>query len=256
MSKRISELPESTDLYEGCCIPVVTNGETKKFTFGLLVEKLKTLFHIGEFDIDTITESTNLNDLKTPGIYAIGASSWANVTKNYPVNNIGGTIEVKTQYDNNGNLIIVQQDYSGYAGSSDYVYNFSRHYYSPVGWSKWSPEQFTLIAEVPANSTTLNIPLEKIRCYREVVLAAYMNINKLESIFYASNYGATSTYNEMTFTRSVVFASECNIDSIAIRYDNSNFNTAKISRRLMSLKSGSTTFTQPAVPRFYILGRG
>lgn len=41
-SVKISELPESTDVYEGCCMPIVTNGETKKITYGLLKEKLET----------------------------------------------------------------------------------------------------------------------------------------------------------------------------------------------------------------------
>ena len=40
----ISELPASEDLYDGCCVPVVTNGETKKFTFALLKQKILGLF--------------------------------------------------------------------------------------------------------------------------------------------------------------------------------------------------------------------
>lgn len=39
-SKKISELPESTDLYDGSCMPIVTNGETKKLTYELLKLKL------------------------------------------------------------------------------------------------------------------------------------------------------------------------------------------------------------------------
>lgn len=38
--KKISELPESTELYDGCCMPVVTYGETKKLTYELLKQRL------------------------------------------------------------------------------------------------------------------------------------------------------------------------------------------------------------------------
>lgn len=37
---KISELPESTDVYDGCCMPIVTEGETKKLTYALLKERL------------------------------------------------------------------------------------------------------------------------------------------------------------------------------------------------------------------------
>lgn len=39
-SKKISELPESTDVFEGCCFPIVTYGETKKIYFKMLKEKI------------------------------------------------------------------------------------------------------------------------------------------------------------------------------------------------------------------------
>lgn len=41
MSKKISELPESVDIYDGCCIPIVTDGETKKLYYSLLKDKVK-----------------------------------------------------------------------------------------------------------------------------------------------------------------------------------------------------------------------
>lgn len=41
MSVKISELPESQELFEGCCFPVVTNGETYKVTYGQIKEKLQ-----------------------------------------------------------------------------------------------------------------------------------------------------------------------------------------------------------------------
>lgn len=40
MSKKISELEESTNIYEGCCLPIVTMGETKKVTYKMLRDKL------------------------------------------------------------------------------------------------------------------------------------------------------------------------------------------------------------------------
>lgn len=39
---KISDLPESTDIHDGCCIPIVTNGATKKLTYALLKERLAT----------------------------------------------------------------------------------------------------------------------------------------------------------------------------------------------------------------------
>lgn len=50
MGVRISELPESQELFEGCCFPVVTYNETKKVTFGQLKEKLQQELHIEEQD--------------------------------------------------------------------------------------------------------------------------------------------------------------------------------------------------------------
>lgn len=53
VSKKISELPESTDVYDGCCMPIVTNGETKKIYYSLLKEKLSQ-----DLDIETISNET------------------------------------------------------------------------------------------------------------------------------------------------------------------------------------------------------
>lgn len=56
MGVRISELPESTDLYEGCCLPVVTNDETKKLSYGLLKEKLnQDLTKVDSVEVGTTT---------------------------------------------------------------------------------------------------------------------------------------------------------------------------------------------------------
>lgn len=56
MGVRISELPASTDLYEGCCLPVVTNDETKKLSYGLLKEKLnQDLTKVDSVEVGTTT---------------------------------------------------------------------------------------------------------------------------------------------------------------------------------------------------------
>lgn len=49
---KISELPESTDIYEGCCMPIVTYGETKKVTYRLLKERLAE-----DIDVESISDS-------------------------------------------------------------------------------------------------------------------------------------------------------------------------------------------------------
>ena len=40
---KISELEETTTVQEGCCFPIVTEGVTKKITYGTLAEKLNTI---------------------------------------------------------------------------------------------------------------------------------------------------------------------------------------------------------------------
>lgn len=55
--KKISELPASTDIYDGCCMPIVTNGETKKIYYSLLKEKISqdiTVDAISNAVIDSI----------------------------------------------------------------------------------------------------------------------------------------------------------------------------------------------------------
>lgn len=49
---KISELPESTDVYDGCCMPIVTNGETKKIYFSMLKEKIEE-----DIDVQAITNA-------------------------------------------------------------------------------------------------------------------------------------------------------------------------------------------------------
>lgn len=57
MSKKISQLPASTDVYDGCCMPIVTNDETKKMTYALLKEKLQEDLHLLDVD-DALSESS------------------------------------------------------------------------------------------------------------------------------------------------------------------------------------------------------
>lgn len=52
-SKKISELPLSTDIYEGCCLPIVTNGETKRVTYAMIRDKV-----IEEAEIEPIDNAT------------------------------------------------------------------------------------------------------------------------------------------------------------------------------------------------------
>lgn len=40
MSKKISELDQATTLYDGCCFPIVQNGETKRVTYETFKEKI------------------------------------------------------------------------------------------------------------------------------------------------------------------------------------------------------------------------
>lgn len=49
-AKKISELPLSTNVYDGCCFPVVTNDETRKLTYALLKERLQEDLEIPEVD--------------------------------------------------------------------------------------------------------------------------------------------------------------------------------------------------------------
>lgn len=45
---KISELEETAELKNGCCLPIVQDGETKKVTFATIKEKVKPTFYINE----------------------------------------------------------------------------------------------------------------------------------------------------------------------------------------------------------------
>lgn len=54
---KISELPESTDIQAGCCLPIVSGGETKKVYFSTLENKLAQ-----DIDVQAIT-STRIDEI-------------------------------------------------------------------------------------------------------------------------------------------------------------------------------------------------
>ena len=85
-----------------------------------------------------IDTTTNLNDVKTAGMYAVPSSSYANINKNFPENNIGGIVAVYTVGTNS-----CVQIYYGYTGSSNFVHMWVRHYYLNLDtgneyWSNWT----------------------------------------------------------------------------------------------------------------------
>lgn len=45
---KISELEKTTELYDGCCIPIVQNGETKRVEYSTIKDKLQATFEINE----------------------------------------------------------------------------------------------------------------------------------------------------------------------------------------------------------------
>ena len=84
-----------------------------------------------------ITDTTNLNDLKTAGIYSLNSSLYANTSRNFPENNVGGIIVVYS------NTTACVQIYYGYTGTSNYVHMWIRHYWIDTSknqeyWSNWT----------------------------------------------------------------------------------------------------------------------
>lgn len=55
MEKRISELNQTFELKDGCCFPIVQDGETKKVTFETLQKQIET------YKLITIEKSFNLS---------------------------------------------------------------------------------------------------------------------------------------------------------------------------------------------------
>lgn len=45
-NKKISDLQENTNIQDGCCFPIVSDGETKKIKFATIKEKIDSLFGI------------------------------------------------------------------------------------------------------------------------------------------------------------------------------------------------------------------
>ena len=94
---------------------------------------------VNNFKNVSITDTTNLNDLKTAGLYCVPQSSFANTSKNFPENNHGGIMVV---YSNETNACA--QIYYGYTGTTNYVHMWVRHYWLNTStnqeyWSAWTP---------------------------------------------------------------------------------------------------------------------
>lgn len=82
------------------------------------------------------TPETNLNTLLTTGCYQLGSSSHALSTLNFPLAGVGGILRV----EGNGN--VRTQTYYAFAGKSNFVRVFYRHYFKnaetgEVYWSDW-----------------------------------------------------------------------------------------------------------------------
>ena len=81
-------------------------------------------------------QNTNLNTLLTTGCYQLGSSSHALSILNFPLGGVGGILKV----EGNGN--IRTQTYYAFAGKSNFVRVFYRHYFKnaetgEVYWSDW-----------------------------------------------------------------------------------------------------------------------
>ena len=85
-----------------------------------------------------LNDTTNLNDIKTAGMYATTQSIYANINRNFPENNIGGIMAVYTVGPNS-----CLQIYYGYTGTSNFVHMWGRHYWQNLDtgteyWSNWT----------------------------------------------------------------------------------------------------------------------
>lgn len=84
----------------------------------------------------TYTQNTNLNTLLAPGCYQLASSSHALSILNFPLGGVGGILRV----EGNGN--VRTQTFYAFAGKSNFVRVFYRHYFKnaetgEVYWSEW-----------------------------------------------------------------------------------------------------------------------
>ena len=84
----------------------------------------------------TYTPETNLNTLLAPGCYQLGSSIHAKLSLNFPLEGVGGSLRV----EGNGN--VRTQTFYAFAGKSNFVRVFYRHYFKnaetgEVYWSEW-----------------------------------------------------------------------------------------------------------------------
>lgn len=104
MSKKISELDETTELYDGCCMPIVTEGETKRVLFGTIKNALLNLIPSWArqstkptYTYDEIqnkpTIPTKTSDLENDRLYAT-ESYVSNAIAEAQLGGSGGTIDL------------------------------------------------------------------------------------------------------------------------------------------------------------------
>lgn len=83
---KISEMEQITTLEDGCCFPVVSNGENKKITQKNLYKTMETYMDEYKYKswgakATSIANGTDLNNVKTEGLYY---SIWEHNCKNIP----------------------------------------------------------------------------------------------------------------------------------------------------------------------------
>ena len=102
----------------------------------------------------TYTPETNLNTLLAPGCYQLGSSIHAKLSLNFPLEGVGGSLRV----EGNGN--VRTQTFYAFAGKSNFVRVFYRHYFKnaetgEVYWSEWDEK---IGAENVSNPNLLDNP--------------------------------------------------------------------------------------------------
>lgn len=93
-NKKISELDPVSELYEGCCFPVVSLGETKKVTF----QKLKEIMNIYEKPSDGIPKSDLSDEVQrsVENAKKLNPTQYVFEREPYLVRETGGSAEIET----------------------------------------------------------------------------------------------------------------------------------------------------------------
>lgn len=74
--KKISELETATNLQDGCCFPLVSDGVTKKVTFATLLAKILTNVPIDNINANTAARHTHGNKTALDSITATKINGW------------------------------------------------------------------------------------------------------------------------------------------------------------------------------------